>query len=225
MLKLLINLFFPEVCYACLRFLSDNENCICTHCRHHLPVTNFHFTNSDAIKKVLYGRAVIENGTALFRFEKKGLVQQLIHGLKYKGYQKIGFTLGNWLGAELKTVQAYKNIDLVIPVPLHKSKLKKRGYNQVSKFAQQIAQAINATYTDKILLKTSQSTSQVNKKRWARWNNTNTLFVLNNKTKIDNKHILIVDDVITTGATLEACINVLQQANNVKISIATIAIA
>ncbi len=225
MLKLLINLFFPEVCYACLRFLSDNENFICTHCRHHLPVTNFHFNNSNAIKKVLYGRAIIENGTALFRFEKQGLVQQLIHGLKYKGYQNIGFTLGNWLGAELKTVQAYKNIDLVIPVPLHKSKLKKRGYNQVSKFAQQIAQALNATYTDQVLLKTSQSASQVNKKRWARWNNTNTLFVLNNKTKIENKHILIVDDVITTGATLEACINVLQQANNVKISIATIAIA
>lgn len=225
MLKLLINLFFPEVCYACLRFLSDNENFICTHCRHHLPVTNFHFNNSNAVKKVLYGRAIIENGTALFRFEKQGLVQQLIHGLKYKGYQNIGFTLGNWLGAELKTVQAYKNIDLVIPVPLHKSKLKKRGYNQVSKFAQQIAQALNATYTDQVLLKTSQSASQVNKKRWARWNNTNTLFVLNNKTKIENKHILIVDDVITTGATLEACINVLQQANNVKISIATIAIA
>ena len=225
MLKLLINLFFPEVCYACLRFLSDNENFICTHCRHDLPVTNFHFNNSNAVKKVLYGRAIIENGTALFRFEKKGLVQQLIHGLKYKGYQNIGFALGNWLGAELKTVQAYKNIDLVIPVPLHKSKLKKRGYNQVSKFAQQIAQALNATYTDQVLLKTSQSASQVNKKRWSRWNNTNTLFALNNKTKIENKHILIVDDVITTGATLEACINVLQQANNVKISIATIAIA
>lgn len=225
MIKSLANLFFPKVCYACLNHLNDNEDTICTNCRHDLPVTNFHFDDNKALEKVLYGRAKIENGTALFRFEKKGLVQQLIHGLKYKGYENIGFVLGNWLGAELKDVTTYNDIDIVIPVPLHKKKLKKRGYNQVAKFGQQIAEALNANYKDDVLIKASNNKSQSTKKRLARWNNNEELFMLQNKTSIENKHILIVDDIITTGATLEACIIVLSQARNIKISIATMAIA
>lgn len=224
MIKSLTNLFFPKVCYACLTYLNDNEDTICTNCRHDLPVTNFHFDNNKAIEKTLYGRAQIENGTALFRFEKKGIVQQLIHGLKYKGYENVGFILGNWLGAELKEISAYNNIDFVIPVPLHKNKLKKRGYNQVTKFGQQIAKAINANYLDNVLIKITNNKSQTSKKRFARWNS-DELFALQNENLIENKHILIVDDIITTGATLEACITVLNEAKNVKISIATMAIA
>lgn len=225
MLKSLVHLFFPKVCYACLNYLSDNEDGICTNCRHDLPVTNFHFNNNNAVEKALYGRAKIENGTALFRFEKQGLVQQLIHGLKYKGYENIGFVLGNWLGAELKKTGNYNDIDMVIPVPLHKKKLKSRGYNQVEKFGQQIAKAIDANYVNDILIKVTNNKSQTTKERLARWNNNQELFTNQNITKIAHKHILIVDDVITTGATLEACITVLNQSKNVKISIASIAIA
>lgn len=225
MLKSIANLFFPKVCYACLNYLNDNENTICTNCRHDLPVTNFHFGDNNAVDKALYGRAKIENGTALLRFEKQGLVQQLIHGLKYKGYENIGFVLGNWLGAELKETNDYNAIDIVIPVPLHKKKLKSRGYNQVEKFGQQIAKALNADYIDDVLVKVTNNKSQSTKGRLARWNNNEELFTIQNKTKIENKHILIVDDIITTGATLEACISVLNQANNIKISIATMAIA
>ena len=125
MIASVINLFFPKVCYACLNLLHDNEEIICVDCRHDLPVTNFHFNNDETIIKALYGRAKIENGTALFRYEKKGIVQQLIHGLKYKGYENIGLFLGNWLGGELKTLDIYKNVDLIIPIPLHKKSLKK----------------------------------------------------------------------------------------------------
>ncbi|WP_027138333.1 ComF family protein [Gaetbulibacter saemankumensis] len=225
MLQSIVNLFFPKVCYACLELLQDNEDTICTNCRHDLPVTNYHFNDDKTIQKVLYGRAKIENGTALFRFEKKGLVQQLIHGLKYRGYQRIGFILGNWLGAELKTIPAYQHIDAVIPVPLHKKKLKKRGYNQVTKFAEQLACSLDAEYLDHVLIKTTNTSSQVNKIRFARWNKSNELFSIKNKEAINNKHILLVDDLITTGATLEACIEVLNEADNLKISIATIAIA
>ncbi|MFD1614497.1 ComF family protein [Gelatiniphilus marinus] len=225
MFKSIINLFFPKVCYACLNLLNDNADTICIDCRHDLPVTNFHFDDNDAVKKVLYGRAKIENGTALFRFEKKGLVQQLIHGLKYKGYESIGLFLGNWLGGELKAVAQYSSIDVVIPVPLHKNKLKKRGFNQVAKFGQQIANALNINYKDDVLVKVTNTKSQVNKKRFARWNNNEELFTLQNASTIKNKHILLVDDIITTGATLEACIAVLNQAENIKISIATMAIA
>ncbi len=225
MFQSVINLLFPKVCYACLNTLNDNEKTICVQCRHDLPVTNFHFDNSDAVKKVLYGRAKTEHATALFRFKKKGLVQQLIHGLKYKGYENIGVTLGDWLGGELSSLSQYQHIDMVIPVPLHKKKLKKRGYNQVAKFGQHIAEALNTEYQDSVLVKVTNTQSQVNKIRIARWNNNNELFQLKNPNLIENKHILLVDDLITTGATLEACINVLNQAKNVKISIATMAIA
>ncbi|MFI1745052.1 ComF family protein [Thalassobellus sediminis] len=225
MLKSILNLFFPKVCYACHNLLNDNEDTICIDCRHDLPITNFHFNDNDAVKKVLYGRAKIENGTALFRFEKKGLVQQLIHGLKYKGYENIGFVLGNWLGGELKTLEPYKNIDAIIPVPLHKKKLKKRGYNQVTKFGQQLAECLNADYKEDVLIKITNTKSQTNKGRFSRWTNTDELFALKNMETINNKHILLVDDIITTGATLEACILVLNQTKNIKISIATMAIA
>ena len=225
MLKSIINLFFPKVCYACHNLLNDNEDTICMNCRHDLPITNFHFDNNDSVTKVLYGRAKIENGTALFRFEKKGNVQRLIHNLKYKDHEHIGFILGNWLGGELKTLESYKNIDVVIPVPLHKNKLKKRGYNQVALFGQQVAEALNADYLDDVLVKVTNTKSQVNKKRLARWTNSDELFTLKNIEAIDNKHILVVDDIITTGATLEACISILNQAKNIKISIATMAIA
>ncbi|NNC50816.1 MAG: ComF family protein [Flaviramulus sp.] len=225
MLNPLVNLFFPKVCYACHNLLNDNEETICLDCRHDLPVTNFHFDNDDAVARALYGRAKIENGTALFRFEKESIVQQLIHNLKYKDHEIIGYVLGNWLGNELKTIEAYQDIDIVIPVPLHEKKLKKRGYNQVAKFGQQIAEALNADYKDDVLIKITNTKSQTNKSRFSRWMNTDELFALKNMDAVDNKHILIVDDIITTGATLEACISVLNQVNSIKISIATMAIA
>ena len=225
MIASITNLFFPKVCYACHNLLNDNDDTICMDCRHDLPVTNFHFDDNDAVAKVLYGRAKIENGTALFRFEKKGIVQQLIHNLKYRNHENIGFVLGNWLGGELKTLDHYKAIDIVISVPLHKNKLKKRGFNQVAKFGQQIAEALNADYKDDVLVKITNTKSQTNKGRFTRWNNNNELFALKNMETIDNKHVLLVDDIITTGATLEACISVLNQAKNVKTSIATMAIA
>jgi len=225
MFKSVVNIFFPKVCYACLGTLNDNEDAICVDCRHDLPVTNFHLDDSDAVKKVLYGRCKIEHGTALFRFEKKSLVQQLIHGLKYRGYQNIGFVLGNWLGGELQELEAYRDVDVVVPVPLHKKKLRSRGFNQVEKFGQQIAEALNAEYLDQVLVKISNNKSQTTKGRIARLINSDELFALEHSELIESKHVLIVDDLITTGATLEACILILNQAKNIKISIATMAIA
>ena len=225
MFKNLINLFFPKVCLACTNALVDNEAHICTDCRHDLPVTNFHFDKSDEVKKVLSGRVKIENGTSLLRFQKKGIVQHLIHNLKYKGHQEVGEFLGIWLGEELKTIDAYKDIDIVIPVPLHKRKLRKRGFNQVAKFAEEIANSLSARYVDTVLIKISDTKSQVNKSRLARWTDSNEIFSIQNLDKISNKHILLVDDIITTGATIEACSNQLLKVKNIKISVATMAIA
>lgn len=225
MVKNLLNLFFPMVCYACNNLLVDKEVYVCTDCRHNLPVTNYHFSDDNSVKKVLYGRVELENATSLLHFHKKGMVQHLLHGLKYRGYEDIGVFLGRWLGNELKAIENYKHIDVVVPVPLHKKKLKKRGYNQVEKFGQEIARALNVPYIDTVLLKTTSTKTQVFKERIARWNNNNEIFSITNLEDITNKHILLVDDIITTGATIEACANELLKASNVKISLATMAIA
>ncbi len=225
MISSLIDLFFPRVCLACSQFIPIDMHGICLRCRHELPVTNFHLSADQTFERVLAGRAKIVQGTALFHFEKKGLVQQLLHKLKYKGYESIGCILGDWLGGELRLIPSYQNIDVVLPVPLHKKRERQRGYNQVAKFAMHIAKALQADYLDTVLIKTTHTPSQIKKKRLARWHDTKAVFAINDYRPIQNKHILLVDDLVTTGATLEACIQVLNIAPHIKISIATIAIA
>ena len=224
MFKNLFNLFFPKVCLACSNFLSDNEEYVCTACRHDLPVTNYHFNDTEQVKKVFYGRVKLEDASALLRFQKKGIVQQLMHNLKYKGHEEIGIFLGDWLGDELKRSELFKNIDVVIPVPLHKRKYKKRGYNQVSNFARQLAESLDAFYLEDVLVKVTNTSSQVQKSRLARWDSNKEIFSVKNQNKIQGKHILLVDDIITTGATIEACSNLLLKSKNVKISVASMAI-
>ena len=224
-IKNLLNFFFPEVCYACNESLSDNEKHICTQCRHNLPITNYHFTNDNSVEKVFYGRVKIENATSLFHFHKKGIVQQLIHNLKYKVYQDIAHDLGACLGNELKDLPEYNSVNYVIPVPLHKRKLKKRGFNQVTKFGEQLANALNANYNEAILIKTSNTSTQVFKNRISRWNSAYEIFDIVETNTLKGKHILLVDDIITTGATIESCVNVLNKVKDVKISVATMAIA
>lgn len=210
---------------ACEGELIEESQLICIDCRHSLPVTNFHFDDSDYVKKVFYGRLQLENATALLRFHKKGIVQQLMHNLKYRGHEEIGELLGNWLGEELKTLKNYQDIDVVIPVPLYKRNLKKRGYNQVEKFGRCIANALNSSYLDDILVKTTATKTQVFKKREARWQRSNQIFAIQNEDQLKGKHILLVDDIITTGATIEACANVLNKTYQNRLSVATMAIA
>ncbi len=223
MIQDLINLFYPNICHICDTELYKNQNIICTNCVNELPITNFHLDNENSVKKVFYGRVPIENATSLLIFKKKGSVQKLVHSLKYRGHKEIGVYLGKWLGAELASTASYSNIDMVIPVPLHKKKLRARGFNQVEEFGKHIAAALNIPYVDNVLLKRSFSTTQTLKTRLARWGNIEESFILVNSEKIKNKHILLVDDLITTGATLEACSDVILQAENTKISIATMA--
>jgi ComF family protein len=187
-------------------------------------VTNFHFKEDDRVKKVFFGRVKVENATALLHFSKKGMVQQLIHNLKYRGHEAVGLFLGEWLGAELAQIQAYKSVDMVIPVPLHKAKQRKRGYNQVSKFGKAIATALEIDYREDILVKVSNTQTQVFKNRLTRWSDANAVFDVVNPEELHNKHILLVDDIITTGATIEKCAEVLNKAKNIRLSVATMAI-
>src|SRR5690606_16099573 len=185
-------------------------------------LASFHKTGSEMLKNKFYGRILLQNATALLTFQKRGTTQELMHNLKYRGQKEISSFFGKWLGAELAEIEAYRKIDLVVPVPLHKQKLKKRGYNQVEGFGKEIAKALEIPYKDDVLLKISKTGSQVFKTRMLRFE-TEEVFVAQNLEAIKNKHILLVDDIVTTGATLEKCALQLLKAENVDISIATIA--
>ncbi|MGM5469340.1 ComF family protein [Flavobacteriaceae bacterium LMO-SS05] len=224
MVKNLLNLFFPKVCLGCSSYLGDNESYICTSCRHQLPLTNFHLDHNDALKNVFYGRVNLELATALLHFSKKGIVQQLMHNLKYRGHQDVGVLLGKWLGEELKTLEAYQSLDVVIPVPLHSSKLRQRGYNQVDKFGREIAEALGIEFNTKVLQKTVATKTQVFKDRLLRTSSHAATFSISEDQSLKGKHILLVDDIVTTGATIESCANALLTIEGVKISLATMAI-
>lgn len=221
----LLNLFYPRLCSCCSKQLDKNENVVCTSCLHQLPVTENYMEEENTTSKIFYGRVKIENASSLLLFEKKGLVQSLIHELKYKGQEEIGKFLGSWMGELLSSRDEYKGITAIVPVPLHKNKLRKRGYNQVEKFGQELALCLNAHYVDDVLVKITKSNSQTRKRRLSRWGKIEESFKINKKTKLKDAHILLVDDLVTTGATLEACIKKLQEIEGIKISIATMAIA
>lgn len=220
----LLNLLYPRLCHTCETELLTNEKVVCTKCIHELPVTNYHLENGNAVEKVFYGRVKVENATSLLLFEKKGMVQHLIHNLKYKGHEEIGEFLGAWMGNELKETESYKEITAVVPVPLHKSRLRERGYNQVEKFGKAIAEALEVPYIENVLVKKTASKTQTIKKRFARWGNMDATFLIENPSQLENTHILLVDDLVTTGATLEACAAKLLKIPGVKVSMATMAI-
>lgn len=219
-----LSLIFPRLCNSCEKILLSNENVICTRCLHELPVTNYHLENEEEIKKVFYGRVNIEHATALLLFEKKGMVQKLIHNLKYRGQEDIGAYLGTWMGTELLKTKAYREISSVVPVPLHKSRLRQRGYNQVEQFGRKIAYLLNVPYVDNVLVKKQGSGTQTIKRRFARWGTIDATFQVEGGDRLEGHHILLVDDLVTTGATLEACATKLLSIPGTKVSIATMAV-
>ena len=225
MFKSIINLFFPKVCSGCNSFLLTNENVICTHCRHDIPLTNHHLiADNDAFKK-FYGRIPVLHASALFYFHKKGIVQQLIHNLKYKGHEEIGTILGEWYAEDLKTIDSLHDIDQIIPVPLHRRKLKERGYNQVTAFGEALSSSLNLEYNNSILVRNIYSKTQSKKNLLGRTEGIETIFDVSFTDSDHNKHFLLIDDVITTGSTLEACSRALLKIPGARISIVCMAMA
>ncbi len=225
MFESIINLFFPKVCSGCSSFLLSNENVICTVCRHYIPLTNHHLNpENDAFKK-FYGRIPVLHTSALFYFHKKGIVQELIHNLKYKGHEEIGAILGEWYAEDLKTIELLQSADEIIPVPLHRRKLKERGYNQVTAFGTALSSSLNIDYNDSLLIRNVYSKTQSKKNLLGRTEGIESTFDVSFTEKDHNKHFLLIDDVITTGSTLEACSRALLKIPGSKISIVCMAMA
>lgn len=223
-MKPILEIFFPKVCAACDKVLLADEEVVCTTCLHKLPLIPNLADAEELIRKQFYGRLLVEHAASLLFYHKGGLSQHLIHQLKYRGVEEVSYFLGNWLGRLLKELKWAADINCVIPVPLHKKRRKKRGYNQVTGFAQQLAFHLNCHFSEKHLIKIVNSRTQVFKDRLARSELKGAYFTLVNATDLAHQHILLVDDLMTTGATLETCVEILQKAQPAKISLATMAI-
>ncbi len=216
-------ILFPDNCLACGGAIEHGEKHICSVCRMNFPRTNFHLDKKNVLAQKFWGRTKIEYSIAYLFFKKQGEVQSMLHYLKYKNSPEVGTIMGNWYGQELLDNNFYKNFDVIIPVPLHPKKLKKRGYNQSAYFGNGLAEVWKIPHLENGLEKVTNTKSQTKKSREERYNNMMAGFIVPNPSKIQDKNILIVDDVITTGATLEACANLLLKNGAKTVSIATIA--
>lgn len=210
---------------ACGDPLYKKEENICTHCRFHLPKTNFHLIRENPISKLFWGKVNIETATSFYYFNKGNKVQNLLHNFKYKGQSELGTHIGKMFGNDLAQSLFYKTVDLIVPIPLHPAKLKRRGYNQSDFLAKGLAESLDIGWDNEVLKRTVATSSQTQKSRFDRWKNVDSIFELNNSEAQANKHILLVDDVVTTGSTLESAANELLKIPGAKVSIATIAFA
>lgn len=218
-----IFLFYPPVCNACRAPLNINEDAICTKCLYELPRTDFFYDDENAIVHLFAGRIKLEKGTALFHFEQGSRFRKLLHYLKYHQKPEIGVLLGKELGAEMLKSNNFSDIDVVIPVPLHPKRKKQRGYNQSEKIGEGISKVMGIPqYTD-VFIRNEYTQTQTRINREERWKNVSGKFKIENNAKIENKHILLVDDVVTTGSTMEACGEILQTVKGLKLSIAVLA--
>jgi ComF family protein len=220
-----ISLLFPRICAACGNSLWKREETVCLSCEYHLPRTNFHLSLENPVSRLFWGRVTLENAAAFLFFNKGSKVQRLIHQLKYKGRKDIGIWLGVQYGQLLKNTPSYQSVQLVVPVPLHRRKMMKRGYNQSEQFAVGLGESMKIPVMPEAVCRKKETETQTKKSRFRRWQNVAEVFEVTDPLPLESKHILLVDDVITTGATLESCIRVLSAVRGIRISVATIAVA
>lgn len=218
-----ISLVYPRICTCCGNSLWKGEEVICTLCEYRLPKTWYHLEHDNPVSRIFWGRARVESATAYLHFNKGNMVQHLIHHLKYKERKDVGVWLGSHYGTYLKSSPLFRSAEAIIPVPLHRKKQLTRGYNQSEQFGMGLAKSMKLPLEVQTLCRNSVSETQTRKRRYKRWENVSGIFEVRNPEKLAGRHLLLVDDVITTGATLEACVQTLSSIPDVRISIATIA--
>ena len=218
-------LFYPKYCACCGNVLVTSEDVLCLKCIENLPKTNFHLQTNNPVEEKLMGRVKFERATAFCFFKKEGSIQHLIHELKYKNYKQIGIKLGYLMGCNIIGDPTFNSIDVIVPIPIHPKKQQKRGYNQSEQIGIGLQQAMNKPLDTSSFVRIYQTDTQTKKSRYERWKNVEEIFKVVNPEMLQNKHILLIDDVITTGATLESAANCLLQTAGTKISIACLATA
>jgi ComF family protein len=216
-----LHLLFPHLCSGCGSDLLGTESCLCIRCLAGLPETNFHLYSNNPVEKIFWGRLPLVTATAQYYFNKESLIQVLMHELKYKGNKDLGRQLGRFMGFQLLETERFNKIEALIPLPLFPAKEKRRGYNQAAILCEGIADAMKVDVLPDVVIRAEQTDSQTKKARIERWQNTEGKFRLVKHESIEHKHVLLVDDILTTGATLEACGQELMKAEEVKLSIAT----
>jgi len=221
----LISLFYPRICAGCTTPLVKGEEVLCLNCLADLPRTNYHLVKDNPVYQLFIGRANLSLATSFCRFDKGGRLQRLLHELKYKGNCAVGVKMGTLFGYELIQNSLFQTIDAIVPVPLHPKKEKKRGFNQSVEICKGLSQSMNRPIITGNLVRDVHSSSQTLKGRFERWENVSGIFRVRNGAILTGKHLLLVDDVVTTGATLEACCEPLLEIPGVKVSIATLACA
>ncbi|MEL6658356.1 MAG: phosphoribosyltransferase family protein [Bacteroidota bacterium] len=225
LLSPLLDLLYPRLCLACSSDLPPPNEILCVRCQYELPETRQWLQVENAFTEVFWGRVPISNGAALYFFSKTGRVQHLVHQLKYENKPEIGCQLGQRLGWELRHQTHFQIVEVVVPVPLHPNKYKTRGYNQAEVFGRGVATAMELPLWPTALVRTKNSMSQTRKTRQDRALNVQQVFALGEPERLVGKHVLLVDDVLTTGATLETCARLITSLPGTKVSLATLAMA
>lgn len=221
----LLWLVYPELCVSCGKPLYRGVKCFCAGCRIRLPKTDFHLNKENPVVKHFWGKVKIESAASYFLFTKGEKVQHVIHQLKYGKRTDIGVFLGEIYGYDLMKSNPFSEVDIIIPVPLHPKKLRKRGYNQSACFAEGLSRSMKVGFDTESLIRNTATQTQTRKHRFERFENVDGVFSIAKKENISGKHILLVDDVVTTGSTLVACAEVLLEQPGTRVSIATIAYA
>lgn len=220
-----ISLLFPRLCYGCGNHLMRNEYLICTECFVVIPRTDYHKIPENPVAQLFWGRCHLEKAAAFSYYNKGSRIRSLIHNLKYKGIEEIGPELGSIYGKTLKSSGFTDDVDLIIPVPLHPFKKRKRGFNQSELICDGLAAASGIPVDVSSLIRSTRSETQTKRSRYERWTNVEGIFCLTDPAPLEGKHILLVDDVITTGSTIESCANELLKVEGVKVSVVALAYA
>jgi ComF family protein len=220
----LASIFYPQLCSACGSVLFFNEQVLCLKCYADMPRTGFHAHADNEVARLFWGRIPIRNTTSFIIFNKESRYRKILHELKYNGQQKVGTEMGRLFGLELKG-SPFADADIIHPVPLHPNKLRKRGYNQSELIARGIAEILTIPVVSDLVIRTIETNTQTRKSRYERWENVRNTFQVRSPEILHNKHVLLVDDVITTGATIEACAEALLAVSGVTVSIASLAYA
>jgi ComF family protein len=219
------SLLFPRICYGCGNHLMRNEKIICTVCHVQIPRTGYHTEHGNPVEQLFWGRCLIMKAAAFSYYNRGSRIRTLIHSLKYKGLKEIGVELGRIYGYSLKESGFTRDIDLVVPVPLHPARERERGFNQSTIIAEGISDATGLAVDTSALSRSEKSGTQTRRSRFERWTNVEGIFIVAEQEKVRGKHILLVDDVISTGSTIESCANELLKVEGVKVSVVALACA